>query len=78
MTSWIISLFTTSQPAQYGPTSDHKPNLVEIREHGINQEFSQSEGHKNKKSITMEEEEEARPPYLHVGWQSIPPSKANV
>lgn len=78
MTSWIGSLLTTSQPAQSVPTSDHEPNLVEIHEHGLNQELSQREGHKNENTDTMEKEEEARPPYLHVGWQSTSPSKANV
>ncbi|MCJ1467346.1 hypothetical protein MMC07_005970 [Pseudocyphellaria aurata] len=62
MTSWMTSLFASTQTSQLVPTDDHDSNLDN---YGDERGTSYITDKRRKRNEALAEEEEARPPYLH-------------
>ena len=72
LTSRIANIFSTSPPPHLAPADETPPiGAFGSAGYGVARE-SRTEGERRKLlEKTMEEEEEARPPYLHVRAQSF-------
>lgn len=63
MTSWITSLFGSTQTSQLIPSDGHHSDL---NEYGGGRGTSYIAEKRKERNEALEEEEEARPHYLHV------------
>lgn len=77
LASLINNLFTpgSAQQQSFAPSNKGWPtNVLNFQEHGQGQNMDEQDGRRQEQVQIMEEEEEARPPYVHVCC--IPPSKS--
>lgn len=63
MTSWMTSLSASTQTSQLIPSDGHNSNLDN---YGSERGTSYPTEKRKERNEALEEEEEARPPYLHV------------
>lgn len=63
MTSWMSSLFASTQTSPLLPSNGHDSDL---ENYGDESGTSYLTDRRKERNETLEEEEKARPPYLHV------------
>lgn len=63
MTSWMTSLSASTQTSQLIPSDGHNSDLDN---YGSERNTSYLKEKRKERNEALEEEEEARPPYLHV------------
>lgn len=63
MTSWMSSRFASTQTSQLLPSNGHDSDLDSYGDESGTSYLTNREKERNE---TLEEEEKARPPYLHV------------
>ena len=69
LASRIANIITPGQAAHFAPPDGHDTTLsFTTPVHGDSQYTLLREGKRKEYSQTLEEEEEARPPYLHVRY----------
>ena len=67
LTSRLANLFTSSPPPHFAPTDDNPPlRSFGVGGYGARQDTQFTKDRRKQQDESMEEEEEARPPYLHV------------
>lgn len=68
MISWMTSLFASNQPTQLLPLHVQESTIsYDQDEYGERKEITRRKGRRKERHETTEgEQEEARPPYLHV------------
>lgn len=72
LTSRLANLFNTSPSQQLAPSDETRPTVpFDVGEHGDTQGVHFANNRRNSRTEAMEEEEEARPPYLHVRAYNI-------
>ena len=68
LASRIANIFTPAQATQLEPSDHHDPSVCfSIQQHEDSKNISLRRGKRKEYTQTLEVEEEARPPYLHVG-----------
>jgi hypothetical protein len=73
LASLVSILFTSgsTQQQSFAPSNEGWPaSVLKFKEHGQGQDTDKQDGRRQEQVQIMEEEEEARPPYLHVCWLS--------
>lgn len=67
MTSWINNFLTPSQESLIA-TDGRKSTSLKLQEHGVQEELTRQPRRESEllRHMAEEDEEEARPPYLHV------------
>lgn len=63
MTPWMTSLFASTQTSQLVPSDGHDSDLEKYGDERGTSYFTEN---RRKRNEALAEEEEARPPYLHV------------
>jgi len=71
LASRIANIFTPGQATQFAPSGSHESTVpFTITGHGDSKNTSLHSGKRKEYAEPLEEEEEARPPYLHVRYSS--------
>lgn len=67
LTSRVANLFNSSSPEQLAPSDETRPTgSFDVGNYGETESTQFPKDRRKLQAATMEEEEEARPPYVHV------------